>query len=196
MIRVFVIKEFINLSAIPNTPTQPPFLGRKFQVSEIRKMMESGILPEESGWELIDGEIIQKMPIRSRHASPVKRLNNILANRVGNEAIISVPDPIHIDEYNEPEPGIALLSPPDDFYAESHPNSKDVRLIMEVSDPTLEYDREVKKAIYAEAEIAEFWLVNLKDNTVETYTNPSNGTYYQMQIFERGEVLQSRTLSF
>jgi hypothetical protein len=68
-----------------------------------------------------------------------------LANRVGNEAIISVPDPIHIDEYNEPEPDIAPLSPPDDFYAESHPNSKDVRLIMEVSDPTLEYDREVKK---------------------------------------------------
>jgi hypothetical protein len=39
-------------------------------------------------------------------------------------------------------------------------------------------------------------LVNLKDNTDETYTNPSNGAYYQMQIFERGEVIQSRTLSF
>jgi hypothetical protein len=62
----------MNLSAIPNTPTQPPFLRRKFQVSEIRKMMESGILPEESGWELIDGEIIQKSQLEADTQAQLK----------------------------------------------------------------------------------------------------------------------------
>jgi Uma2 family endonuclease len=67
---------------------------------------------------------------------------------------------------------------------------------MEVSDPTLEYDREVKKAIYAEAEIAEFWLVNLKDNTVETFTNLSNGTYYQMQILNAARFFNQELFHF
>ena len=59
--------------------------------------------------------------------------------------MISIQDPIHIDEYNEPEPDIALLKPRDDFYAESHPTPPDVLLLIEISDSTLNYDREVKK---------------------------------------------------
>ena len=52
-----------------------------------------------------------------------------------------------------------------------------------------------KKEIYAEAGIDEFWLINLKQNTVETYSNPSNGTYYQMRIFERGEIIQAKNIA-
>ncbi len=157
-------------------------------------MMEIGILPEESGWELIDGEIIHRMSIGSKHASIVRKLEKFLERGFGNQVMVSGQNPIHIDEYNEPEPDIALLKLREDFYAENHPTPQDILLVIEVSDSTIEYDREIKKTLYAEAGIIEFWLINLKQNTIETYFNPANGTYYQMQIFERGQTLQSKNL--
>lgn len=135
------------------------------------------------------------MPTGSKHAGTVKRLNRLLTVLFEKNAIVSVQDPIHIDEHNEPEPGIALLKPRDDFYAQRHPRSEDVLLVMEVSDSTLEYDRETKKNIYAEAGIKEFWVVNLKQDLVETYAEPSNGVYYEMKIFGRGETASSKHIA-
>ncbi len=167
---------------------------KRFCVEDFRKMMEAGILPEESGWEIIDGFLIDKMTIGSKHASTVKRLNRILTNLFGNEMIISVQDPIHLDEYNEPEPDVALLKSREDFYAESHPTPQDVLLLIEVSDSTVEYDREIKKRLYAEHEIAEFWLVNLKNDTIEVYSQPKNGSYYSARIMEAGETIKSAAI--
>jgi Uma2 family endonuclease len=172
----------------------PPLTRKKFCADEVYKMMEAGILPEESGWELINGEIIHRMPIGSKHASIVRILEKYFERNFGDRLIVSGQNPVHLDEHNEPEPDIALLKPRDDFYAENHPIPTDVLLVIEVSDSTIEYDREIKKKLYAEAGIVEFWLVNLKQNTIETYTNPSNGIYYQMQIFERDQEIQSKNI--
>ena len=167
---------------------------KRFRVEDFRRMTEVGILPEESGWEIIDGYLIDKMSIGSRHASTVKRLNRKLSLLIGDRAIISVQDPIHIDEYNEPEPDIALLNLREDFYAESHPTLEEVLLVIEVADSTVEADRTIKKTLYAEAGIAEFWLVNLKENTVERYSSPKNGNYRLAEILESGETIKAGML--
>lgn len=167
---------------------------KRFRVEDFRRMTEVGILPEESGWEIIDGYLIDKMSIGSKHASTVKRLNKIFTNLVGNQTIISVQDPIHIDDYNEPEPDIAVLVQRSNFYSEGHPTSEDVLLLIEVSDSTIEYDRDIKKTLYAEAGIAEFWLINLKENTVERYSSPKNGNYRLAEILESGETIKVGTI--
>lgn len=172
----------------------PSITRKRFRADEVYKMMEIGILPEESGWELINGEIIHRMTIGSKHAAAVKKLNRIFANLLGEQAIISIQDPIHIDEYNEPEPDVALLEPREDFYAEKHPTAEDVLLLIEVSDSTVGFDREIKKSLYAEAGIREFWLVNLKENTIEVFSQPKNGNYRLAQILEKGETIKSKTI--
>ena len=164
---------------------------KRFSVADVHKMTEAGILPEESGHEIIDGYIIDKMSIGSKHAGTVKKINRILSVIMGNGAIISVQDPIYVDDFNEPEPDIALLKPRKDFYAESHPKPADVLLLIEVSDSTLEYDRNFKIPLYAESEIREFWIVNLRDKTVEIYTSPKNGSYRSTRILETGETIES-----
>jgi Uma2 family endonuclease len=168
-----------------------PVVPKRFRVEDFRKMTEAGILPEESGWEVIDGYLIDKMSIGSKHASTVKRLSEMLRDSTRDLAIISVQDPIYIDEYNEPEPDIALVKRRGDFYAESHPTPEDVLLLIEVSDSTIEYDREIKKNLYAGAGIIEFWLVNLRDNTVEVFSSPKNGNYRLTRILESGETIEA-----
>ena len=67
-------------------------------------------------------------------------------------------------------------------------------MLIEVSDSTVEYDRDIKKTLYAEAGIAEFWLVNLKENTVERYSSPKNGNYRLAEILESGETIKAGTI--
>lgn len=167
---------------------------KRFRVEEFRKMTEIGILPEESGWEIIDGYLIDKITIGSKHASVVRRLEKFFERSVGDEVIVSGQNPIHIDDYNEPEPDVALLAARADFYAASHPTPQDVLLLVEVSDSTAGYDREIKKTLYAEAGIVEFWLVNLKDKTIEVYSQPKNGNYYSARILEAGETIESTAI--
>jgi Uma2 family endonuclease len=167
---------------------------KRFRVEDFRKMTEAGILTEESGWEIIDGYLLDKMTIGSKHASVVRRLEKFFERAVGDRFIVSGQNPIQIDDYNAPEPDVALLAPREDFYSESHPTPLDVLLLVEVSDSTVEYDREIKKALYAEAGIQEFWLVNLKDKTVEVYTQPKNGNYYSALILEAGETIESKSI--
>ncbi len=66
-----------------------------------------------------------------------------------------------------------------------------IRDMIEVSNSTIEYDRTIKKAIYAEAGIEEFWLVNLRDNAVECFSQPKNGNYRLAKILEKGEAVKS-----
>lgn len=167
----------------------PPIERRKFTTDEYQKMTRLGILPEESGWEIINGEIIRKMAIGSKHAGTVKKINRILAAKLANEFIVAVQDPIHLDEYNEPEPDIAVLKFRKDIYTESHPTPGDVLVLIEVSDSTIKYDRETKKNLYAEHGIVEFWLVDLTEEKIEVHTQPRRGIYHNIQIFGQDEEL-------
>jgi Uma2 family endonuclease len=139
-----------------------------FKVDEYYRMAEAGVFAEDARVELIDGEVIEISPIGKRQAGCVNRLNRILHRKVGDLAIVSVQNPISIDEFSEPQPDLTLLKPRADFYSNSHPTPADVMVIVEVADTTVEYDRNVKLPIYARAGVPEAWLVVLpKDLTLE-----------------------------
>ncbi|MFM7370824.1 MAG: Uma2 family endonuclease, partial [Sphaerospermopsis kisseleviana] len=46
-------------------------------------------------------------------------------------------------------------------YLSSHPKPSDILLLIEISNSTLKYDREVKLPLYAEAGISDYWIFNL-----------------------------------
>ena len=80
------------------------------------------------------------------------------------------------------------------FDGKRHPRPEETLLVVEVSDTTLKYDRDMKLSLYAEAEIAEVWIVNLKNDIIEIHQTPSNDIYQSAQIFKTGEVAKSEIL--
>ncbi len=164
---------------------------RVFTVAEYERMGKAGILSEDDRVELIEGEIITKSPIGSRHAACVNRLNNLLAGAISQSAIVSVQNPFRLTDYSEPEPDIALLRPRADFYASNHPTPADVLLIVEVAETSLEYDSGVKIPLYAQVIIPEVWLADLEHQVIMQYTRPSAGTYQEVRQIRRGESLIS-----
>ncbi|MBI4639469.1 MAG: Uma2 family endonuclease [Candidatus Tectomicrobia bacterium] len=167
---------------------------RLFTVTEYYLMAEAGILSEDDRVELIEGKIMNMSPIGSRHAACVKRLNTLFSRQVGQAALVSVQDPIRLDDYSEPEPDLALLRPRDDFYAQGHPTPADVLLIVEVADTSEEYDREVKILLYARAGIPEVWLVSLPRDLFEIYRRPTPNGYQDVRQARRGEIVVAQSI--
>ena len=104
------------------------------------------------------------------------------------QATVGVQDPIVLGT-SEPEPDISLLRRRSDFYADGKPGPNDVLLIIEFADSSLEFDREDKLPIYAEAGISEYWIVNLPDDVIEVYREPAGENYRDQTVARRGDTL-------
>jgi hypothetical protein len=119
----------------------------RFTVHDYHRMGEAGILHEDDRVELIEGEIVEMAAIGTRHFSCVNRLNWLLVMSVGDEAVVSVQNPVRLNEHTEPQPDLTVIRPRN--YTESLPVPEDVLLLIEVSDTTLAYDRNIKLPLYA-----------------------------------------------
>ncbi len=162
---------------------------RLFTTTEYHQMLEARILTEDDRVELIAGEVVEMSPIGSRHAACVNRLNQLMVERAGKIALVSIQNPIHLGEHSEPEPDLALLQPRSDFYVQAHPEPEDVILIIEVAESSVEYDRQVKILLYAQNDIVEVWIVDLSAAIIEVYRQPSSAGYGQIQRLKRGQSL-------
>ncbi len=163
-------------------------LRRLFTVAEYHRMAEAGILSEDDRVELLEGEIVTMSPIGSRHAACVARLTALLSG-AGRRAILWVQNPIRLGEHSEPQPDVALLKSRPDFYASSHPGPEDVLLVVEVAETSAATDREVKVPPYACSGIPEVWLVDLAEDQVEVFREPSARGYQDLRVLRRGDSL-------
>ncbi|MEH2299918.1 MAG: Uma2 family endonuclease [Nostoc sp.] len=168
-------------------------LRRKFTVEQYHKMVESGILKEDDRVELIRGEIIEMSPIGTKHAACVNRLVNLLVQLLGKRVILAAQNPVVLNNNSEPQPDVALLKSRDDFYATAHPQPQDIFLLIEVADSTVVYEREEKIPLYAKANIIEVWLVDINEQIVEVYQQPTAVRYQLMQKFTSGQTLSIQT---
>lgn len=154
----------------------------RLTVENFHRMGEAGIFGEDDRLELIDGEIIDRAPIGSRHAGSVFQLAELVRTTVGSSGFVWVQNPVRLGEYSEPQPDIALLRPRADFYKSAHPRPEDVLLLIEVADATLTYDRDVKVPLYARHGIPEVWLVDLENKRLHLFTSPSQEGYRECHI--------------
>jgi Uma2 family endonuclease len=151
--------------------------------TEYYHMIETGIIQEGERVELISGQIFTMAAKGVRHTICTRRLFKQLLALIGDRADIQSQDPITLPNNSEPEPDVVIARLREDNYENSHPLPADIILIIEVSDTTLKFDREVKAPLYATARINEYWIINLVDDRLEVYCQPENGIYTTVQIF-------------
>jgi len=166
----------------------------RFSVKDYYRMAETGVLCPDARVELLEGRIIDMSPIGSSHAGTVKRLIRIFSKTGDDRWTISVQDPLHLDDHSEPEPDVMLLKPSADDYVSRHPEPDKVFLLIEVSDVSLDYDREEKLPVYGRAGIPEVWIVNLNEAAVEVYREPNFTGYGTKNVCRTGQ--QISPLSF
>lgn len=160
--------------------------AKRFSVDEYHHLIDLGFFHEDERIELIRGEIVQMIAKGTAHTVCSNNLVEILVLLLTGQATIRVQDPILLPSNSEPEPDLVIARKRKDNYLSSHPIPEDILLVIEVADSSLNYDRDIKVPLYAEAKIQDYWIFNLQDNQLETYSNsyqkPKGKFDYQQKI--------------
>ena len=143
-----------------------------FTVERYHAMIATGVIGPDDRVELLKGKIVPMSPVGRMHAACVLAFQEILYGRHLGKLTIRTQDPITILPLSEPEPDVVIARYDPERYAGGHPAPEDIHLVIEVSDSTLEKDRDYKFHIYAAAQIPEYWIVNLVERQFEVFTLP------------------------
>ncbi|MHC5540240.1 Uma2 family endonuclease [Singulisphaera rosea] len=175
-------------ATMPQAQVETGVERRVFTVEEYHRMGQAGILRKEDRIELIDGAILVMSPIGLRHQGCVDNLAESLIVRLVGKARVRTQGSIRLDNHSEPQPDIAVLRRETDY--KTHPASPDrVYWVVEVMETSASYDRGYKLGVYARAGIPEVWLVDLRQEQVEIYRQPSMKGYLASQIHPRGQMV-------
>ena len=154
-------------------------------VTTWQSMVAHDMVPRRA--ELIRGVILEKPGKSSLHEFLARELYQILAQAGLENCLILKEGPLTLAD-SEPEPDLAVVSGTSADYRDAHPGT--ALLVVEVAVSSEMSDREMVKA-YAEAGVAECWLVLAKKKEIERYTRPEGGKYAQCQVFRTGDTLKS-----
>jgi len=159
----------------------------RITVEEYHRMAEVGLLAPDARVELIEGEIIDMAPIGNRHMSTVDRLTRQFVLAAGEDAIVRVGGSVRLGRMSEPQPDLLILRPRADFYGNHSATGSDVLLVIEVSDTSLRYDREVKVPLFARHGVPESWVFDLEHRQVLAFGGLENGEYRQHRVVTPAE---------
>jgi Uma2 family endonuclease len=141
----------------------------KWSLADYHQMIGSGLLDDRS-LELINGEIIEMSPEGVAHSFYCRGTAKYLRSLLGDRAEISEAHPITLpNNDSEPEPDIAVLRIPDTLYQTRHPFPEDIFWLIEIANTTLVKDLGVKRDLYAQSGIYEYWVMNLQTSELVVF---------------------------
>ncbi len=129
------------LTAIQPAPVPEPVASLslyRFTVHEYERMAQ---VLDDPRVELIDGFVVNKMAKKPPHIWSVGRIFKAFEVLPTDRWTPRKEDPVRIPDFDEPEPHIAVLRGPENLYEDRLPEAKDLALVVEVADSTLDRDR-------------------------------------------------------
>jgi Uma2 family endonuclease len=102
--------------------------------------------------------------------------------------------PVRLSDRSEPQPDLVLLKPRLDRYRNGHPSAADVLLLIEVSETTLRYDREIKLPLYAQHGVPEVWIVDIETKQVHCMRRPLGDRYEAIESLTSGATVEAALL--
>jgi len=156
----------------------------KWTKAEYHSMAELGFF-DGKRTEFLEGEIIEMPTMNSPHATGLTLTDDVLRNIFSAGFVVRNQMPLDFGKDFETVPDVAIIKGKARDFLDAHPQTAD--LVVEVSDTTLSYDRNRKASLYAKFGIQDYWVLNLKNRTLEVYRRPGedDNIYYGFGYAEK-----------
>lgn len=168
----------------------PTILRRRPWTRKDYEVLESTGAFEGQRYELVEGELIDKMSVNPPHAAWLSAISAWL-NRVFAPSTIRSHGPIDVrpedNPTSQPQPDACVTLHPFHHYVERHPMPSEILLLIEVSDSTLDYDTTTKAGLYARAGIADYWVFDVAKRRIIVHRSPVDGAYQSLTVYEEHE---------
>ena len=165
----------------------------RFSVANYEKAVFEGVLVGRI--ELVHGRILKMAAMKGPHLRALGKLHRTLVMSLGDAAFVVQQSPVRmVKQDSELEPDFALFPPAvAQSDSEDAPDASEALLVIEISDTTLKYDRQVKLPLYAQSGVPEYWIVNLKSKTLEVYRDLEGDDYQTRQTYKKGQSVAPAT---
>src|SRR5215510_10421313 len=134
------------------------------------QLIEKGFFQPRDPIELLGGQLMVAEPQGTYHFSAIRAMEEVLRAAFGPGWDVRNQGPVALDDESEPEPDVAVVPGTFRDYVAAHPSRP--ALVVEVSESSLSFDRHHKGSLYARAGVADYWIANLVDRTLEVYRDP------------------------
>jgi Uma2 family endonuclease len=148
---------------------QTPLTLRRWSRGEYERLVDSGFFHGDPV-ELIGGQLIVAEPQGTYHVTVVGMVDDAFRAMLPPGWIARTQAPISLDDESAPAPDLAIVPGSRADYLNAHPTVP--ALVLEVSDTSLGFDRQVKGSVYARAGVQDYWIVNVTDRVLEVYREP------------------------
>ena len=136
-------------------------------------------------YELIEGELIQKLPKGQPHILAVALLASWLRPVFGELLVVTEPTIDLRPQDNPtsvPEPDVIVLTRSvRGLSALARP--QDLQLVAEVSSSSLAFDMTTKARLYARSGIQEYWVLDVEAQRLMVYQEPTESGYGSIQAY-------------
>ncbi|KAA1260686.1 hypothetical protein LF1_32260 [Rubripirellula obstinata] len=138
--------------------------------------------------ELIRGELREMNPASPVHEDYIDYLNRWSTDATtSRDCVVRVQSSIDLLD-SRPEPDLTWLRP--GRYAARRPQASDVLLLIEVAHSSLPSDMGEKAELYAEFNVAEYWVIDVASRCIHVFADAVNHAYQ-----DRGQLTVGQTLS-
>jgi len=158
----------------------------RIDLERYQRMVESGVFGDKSPVFLWKGELVEKVADMTKgraHVFTLNRLARILPGRIPGGYFVEQDQPIDLGGDSVPEPDIKVVRGSDAGFLDRTPEARDVPLIAEVADSSLEDDTGVMLRAYAAALVPVYWVVNLPSRRLEVYSRPAREPFGGMPVY-------------
>ena len=151
---------------LPDEPVVP------LPVEAYHALRQAGFYADGDPIELLEGFLVLKMTKGPRHETARRKLRRLLERLVTGAYFVDEQGALTTTD-SEPEPDVLIIRGGIDDYPSRHAGPEETSLIAEVADSSLDRDRGVKQRVYARAGVPVYWVVDLVNNCIEVFTEPS-----------------------
>jgi len=173
-------------------PLLQSFPEFSWTLERYHEAIRKGVFTTADKIELIYGKIVELMPIGSPHSQCVTVVADFFRERFGKQYTYREEKPITITEIiSEPQPDVVVTVRKD--YSYGNPTPEEIFFIAEVAETSIRKDQTVKVILYAEANIKEYWIINLEKRRIEVYIDPlpEEGAYGSVNNYGEGVTFTS-----
>jgi Uma2 family endonuclease len=178
------------LTERPSPPAvqYPP--RKRWTRAECDRLEALGIFDQQH-LELIEGELIDRKMSKNRpHVNAAAWLIGWLIQTFG-AGLVNAEAPIDVapedNPTNEPVPDLIVLRGSYSEFRSASPQPRDLDLVVEIADTSLQFDLTVKAPIYARAGIVEYWILDVASQRLIVHRDPQDGQYASVIVYGRDE---------
>ncbi|CAN5492781.1 Uma2 family endonuclease [soil metagenome] len=152
---------------------------KKWTLKEVERLLTLGGGDSFDGYELLEGDLLEKMPQNDPHWYGQVNAVDALRQAFGTERHYPAQQPIKFNQADAPEPDVAVLT-----RLTPRPKPGETLIIVEVADSSVADNLQRKARIYARHAVPDYWVVDVVRKRLVVHRQPHPETEDWGQVFE------------